>query len=348
MGQRVSTYASVKQRVKLSDLIKLKGMSSCLGKGVSGTVWKVMDQSVKEILALKEMKYEADDDKCRLIIQEMQIMLELDHPHIVACHGVFFNSGLFQIVMEFMDGGSLLDMLRQGDHRVEPYVLQSVGKQVLLAMVYLHKEMRVIHRDVKPGNILLNLKGEVKLADFGVASSPRDTRESQCATWVGTVTYMSPERITGEKYAFNADVWAVGVMLVEAAIGRYPYLTEDMQKKEGKQVNFWDLLHVMLNDGCASRKLVDSGSYPEFVNFRSFVEQLLDKDHVTRPSAEEALGHPWMAACSSDLFTRVSRWVSCGTQERRGAECTRISQGLKNLSLDKEAGEPALAGGGWS
>jgi len=115
--------------------------------------------------------------------------------------------------MEFLDVGSLLDVLRLGDHRIPISVLKAVAKQVLEAMEYLHTVKRVIHRDVKPGNILLNRKGEVKLADFGVCSRPRDPRDSHCATWVGTVTYMSPERITGDVYSFNADVWAVHAQL---------------------------------------------------------------------------------------------------------------------------------------
>lgn len=71
--------------------------------------------------------------------------------------------------MEFMDAGSLLDLMRVGDHQLPLLVLQGVAHQVLQALVYLHVEKRVIHRDVKPGNILLNRKGQVKLADFGVA-----------------------------------------------------------------------------------------------------------------------------------------------------------------------------------
>lgn len=79
--------------MRLDDLVKIKGVSSCLGKGVSGTVWKVVDQSIKEVLALKEMEMEADEEKCQMIVHEMQMSLDLDHPCIIACHGVFFDKG---------------------------------------------------------------------------------------------------------------------------------------------------------------------------------------------------------------------------------------------------------------
>jgi mitogen-activated protein kinase kinase 1 len=154
------------------------------------------------------------------LVNEMRIMLELDHPSIVACHGVFYELGMFKIIMEYCDAGSLLDVMRLGDHTIPADALAGMMLQVLEAMAYLHTEKRVIHRDVKPGNILLNRQGQCKLADFGVCSKPRDTRDSTCATWVGTVTYMSPERIKGNSYSFSADVWALGVIVVEATLGR--------------------------------------------------------------------------------------------------------------------------------
>mmetsp|Transcript_10109 Transcript_10109/g.15823 ORF Transcript_10109/g.15823 Transcript_10109/m.15823 type:complete len:445 (+) Transcript_10109:2-1336(+) len=314
----------VPQKVRLDDLTKIK----VLGKGISGTVWKVMDQSVREILALKEMALEADPGKCALIIQEMQIMLDLDHPNVIACHGVFFDKGLFQIVMEFMDAGSMLDLLRLGDHKVPVPILQAMSYQILLAMNYLHKEHRVIHRDVKPGNILVNRKGEVKLADFGVCSRPRDERDSLCATWVGTVTYMSPERIVGNKYTFNSDVWALGVILVEAALGRYPYLVEGMEKKK---FEFWDLLDAMKNSPCVSTKL------PQDIdtNFRSFTEFVLQKEHDTRPSSEEALSHPFLQKMKSadNCEDRVSRWILTLQQDRRASDAVKIAKGLQSLSI---------------
>ena len=262
--------------VRLEDLVKIKGMSECLGKGVSGTVWKVRDKSVDETLALKEMAIDTTDEaKNQTLVDEMRMMLELDHPSIVTCHGVFYELGKFKIVMEFCDAGSLLDVMRLGDHTIPPDALAGMMGQVLQAMAYLHTEKRVIHRDVKPGNILLNCQGQCKLADFGVCSKPRDTRDSTCATWVGTVTYMSPERIKGDSYSFNADVWALGVIVVEATLGRYPYLAEVVDGIDKKTFEFWDLLYSLddPNAPCATKKLPADTDQ----NLVSFAQYLLDK-----------------------------------------------------------------------
>ena len=272
--------------VRLEDLVKIKAASECLGKGVSGTVWKVRDKSVDETLALKEMAMDTMDEvKNQTLVDEMRIMLELDHPSIVACHGVFYELGLFKIVMEFCDAGSLLDVMRIGNHTIPVAPLAGMMAQVLEAMSYLHTAMRVIHRDVKPGNLLLTRQGHCKLADFGVCSKPRDSRDSMCATWVGTVTYMSPERLKGNSYSFNADVWALGVIVVEATLGRYPYLADHTDKVDAGEFGeggarkdkfeFWDLLYSLDDPSspCATKKL----PHDTDKNLVSFAQYVLDK-----------------------------------------------------------------------
>jgi len=317
-----------RQRVRIDDLVKIKGVSECLGKGVSGTVWKVVDKSVQEVLALKEMELDEDQGKCRMIVQEMQMMLHLEHANIVTCHGVFFDSK-FQIVMEFMDAGSLLDLMTvANDHKIPiEYELRGISQQILKALVYLHTEKRVIHRDIKPGNILLNRLGLVKLADFGVASRPRNTRESTCASWVGTVTYMSPERITGEEYSFNADVWSLGIICVEAVLGRYPYL--NLLEGERK-FEFWDLLHTVTNTESAAKSLPQDTD----VNFRSFAEFVLDKAQDTRPSSKQALAHPWIADAPADTMSKLSEWVRNGVHDRRTRDAEVISRGIRMMSTN--------------
>ena len=88
--------------------------------------------------------------------------------------------------------------------------------QILKGLEYLHKTMKVIHRDIKPSNILINKKGQVKIADFGVSGKMEGTYDCM-STWVGTVSYMSPERLKGESYFADTDIWSLGLVLVECA-----------------------------------------------------------------------------------------------------------------------------------
>ncbi|KAJ9533318.1 hypothetical protein QJQ45_026362 [Haematococcus lacustris] len=94
--------------------------------------------------------------------------------------------------------------------------------QVVAGLVHLHKELHVVHRDIKPSNLLLTSTGALKISDFGV-SGQLTSSVSNCLSWVGTVTYMSPERIKGDQYSFDSDMWSLGLTLVECALGRFPY-----------------------------------------------------------------------------------------------------------------------------
>lgn len=110
------------------------------------------------------------------------------------------------------------------DHQRAYRVLQHF-LQVLLGLIYLHKELRVIHRDIKPSNLLLNSAGQLKISDFGVSGQLANS-VSRCESWVGTITYMSPERIRGDEYSANCDVWSLGLCLMEFALGRFPYVKQ--------------------------------------------------------------------------------------------------------------------------
>ena len=120
--------------------------------------------------------------------------------------------------MEYMDGGSLDTVLKKIG-RIPEEILGRIGTAVLKGLCYLRQKHQIIHRDVKPSNILVNSRGEIKLCDFGVSGLLID---SMANSFVGTRSYMSPERIQGNSYSVNSDAWSLGLSMVEMALGRFP------------------------------------------------------------------------------------------------------------------------------
>uniref|UniRef100_A0A804P906 mitogen-activated protein kinase kinase n=2 Tax=Zea mays TaxID=4577 RepID=A0A804P906_MAIZE len=163
-------------------------------------------------------------EKRQQILNEMRTLCEACcYPGLVEFQGAFYmpDSGQISIALEYMDGGSLADVIRVKKSIPEP-VLSHMLQKVLLGLRYLHEVRHLVHRDIKPANLLVNLKGEAKITDFGV-SAGLDNTMAMCATFVGTVTYMSPERIRNENYSYAADIWSLGLTILECATGKFPY-----------------------------------------------------------------------------------------------------------------------------
>ncbi|KAG5175017.1 kinase-like domain-containing protein [Tribonema minus] len=137
-------------------------------------------------------------------------------PCLVRFYGVFRSDGKVHVVLEHMDAGSLHDVIYgfTGGDLVPESVIAAIFYQVLWGLGYLHFERR-LHRDIKPSNILLNRKGEVRLTDFGIATELQG--DELASTMVGTFRYMSPERLRGDEYGAAADVWGLGLVILELA-----------------------------------------------------------------------------------------------------------------------------------
>jgi len=157
--------------------------------------------------------------------------------------------------------------------------------KVLEGLVYLHHERHIIHRDIKPSNLLVNHKGEVKITDFGVSAVLANSM-GQRDTFVGTYNYMAPERISGNVYGYSSDIWSLGLVILECAIGRFPYLP--LEEEEG-WLNFYELLETIIEQPppCAPP---DQFS-PEFC---SFISACLQKDPKERMSPVDLLNHPFI------------------------------------------------------
>ncbi|EKX54852.1 hypothetical protein GUITHDRAFT_61751, partial [Guillardia theta CCMP2712] len=271
------------------DIVKVQP----IGRGCGGEVWKCVNklQSKGSVLALKEIPTDCGEDRMKLIAHEAKVNYRIAHPMIVKCHAVRYVDNCFHLLMEYMDAGSLLDLLKAANgRRIPELALAHVGKCMLQAIGYLHDELRVIHRDIKPGNVLLSRDGCVKLGDLGVSATVENT--SSLSEWVGTVTYMSPERMTGESYSMESDIWSVGLVIAECAMSHYPYTIEVEDNgailRKSKDLQFWDLLDLVISGPTPAEKIARISENSKLVDF---VDKCMERDPDLRPSARKLQSH---------------------------------------------------------
>ncbi|MFW6690351.1 protein kinase domain-containing protein [Streptomyces sp. MAR4 CNX-425] len=203
-----------------------------LGQGGMGTVWRAVDEVLGREVAVKELRAFAegsahDAAELRLRMQrEARAAARVDHPGVVAVHDVTEHEGLPLIVMELVDGPSLDDVVRERGV-LEPAEAAGIGAKVVDALAAAHRA-GVLHRDVKPANILLARSGRVVLTDFGIAAmdDPGDdgtTRLTAPGEMVGSIDYLSPERARGDLPGPPSDVWSLGATLYAAVEGISPF-----------------------------------------------------------------------------------------------------------------------------
>lgn len=184
------------------------------------------------VMAMKEMRLELDDAKFATIIMELDVLHRCVSPYIIDFYGAFFQEGAVYICMEFMDGGSLDKLYGDG---VPENVLRKVTLATVMGLKSLKDDHNIIHRDVKPTNVLVNTRGQIKICDFGVSGN---LVASIAKTNIGCQSYMAPERISSGgmaqaganpgagTYSVQSDIWSLGLTIIECALGRYPYPPE--------------------------------------------------------------------------------------------------------------------------
>ena len=295
-----------------------------IGEGDTSEVWHCEDSNHSSF-AVKCISLSREKRSVNLVVEEIVMSRGIKHPSVITCHNVFFTHGSFHLVMEFMDGGSLLQAMKRNndkrDSNMPAAVLAHVAENILSALQFLHDELNTIHRDVKPGNILLSTCGKVKLADLGIATSPSSSNYLT-NEWVGTTTYMSPERLRGEDYSFSADLWSLGLMLVEMALGRYPLADPALcraEHEEGgrkrKNFDFWDLLEIA-SGPCPARVLKGHGNQ-EWDALVPLVTACLAKNPAQRPRAATLLAGRTSGCCGANFLARadsraLALWVKMG------------------------------------
>eukprot|EP00029_Vermamoeba_vermiformis_P013218 TRINITY_DN812_c0_g6_i1.p1 TRINITY_DN812_c0_g6~~TRINITY_DN812_c0_g6_i1.p1 ORF type:complete len:728 (-),score=309.74 TRINITY_DN812_c0_g6_i1:185-2368(-) len=280
-GEPLSSRDSIKmlqQEFSSRDPEEVFEVMEKLGEGASGAVYKATHKETKRLLAIKKMKVGLNNVSAT--VKEIKIMKDLNCPWALKYYGCYRKEEFIWIIMEYADAGSVQDILdeREDQEKVlNEEQIASIAQQVLKALQYLHS-MKKIHRDIKAGNILLNSKGMAKLADFGI--SAQMVGDEKRTTTIGSSYWMAPETLMGGGYDSRADIWSLGITLLEMAEGIPPLIEEQPHKAVFRIVN--DPPPRLSNPKAWS---------PEF---NDFIANCLVKNPEKRPTSDIMLKHPFL------------------------------------------------------
>lgn len=253
-----------------------------LGRGAYGIVEKVMHRQSNRIMAVKRITATVNSQEQKRLLMDLDISMRTsDCPYTVQFYGALFREGDVWICMEVMDTSldKFYEAASKAGIRIPEDILGKIAHAVVNALHYLQSQLQVIHRDVKPSNILINRTGQVKMCDFGISGylvdSVAKTMDAGCKP------YMAPERINPESnqsgYDIRSDVWSLGITMIELATGNFPYNTWGTPFDQLKQVVKDDPPRLPENEFSTE--------------FDDFIVQCLQKDYRQRPNYVQLLEH---------------------------------------------------------
>ncbi|KAH7037206.1 map kinase [Microdochium trichocladiopsis] len=281
------------------------------------------------VMAMKEIRLELDEAKLGTILKELVILHECASPYIIDFYGAFFQESAVYMCLEYMDGGSI-DKLYSGG--IPETVLQKITYCTVMGLKELKDKHNIIHRDVKPTNILANSRGQVKICDFGVSGN---LVASIAKTNIGCQSYMAPERISGGSfmtqgasdgtYSVQSDIWSLGLTIIECAMGKYPY-PPDVSATIFSQLS-------AIVDG-EPPDLPEEG-YSETA--RTFVHGCLNKIPKLRPTYQALLASEWLQSLAKpETITEEEE-----EEEENDASAQALENAANNLDLSRSTTEDA-------
>lgn len=274
-----------------------------IGQGASGGVYTGHERGSNRLVAIKQMNLEQQPKK-DLIINEILVMKDSVHPNIVNFIDSYLCTGELWVIMEYMEGGSLTDVVTF--NIMTEGQIASVCRETLKGLQHLHSK-GVIHRDIKSDNILLSLDGNIKLTDFGFCAQINESHNKR-TTMVGTPYWMAPEVVTRKEYGRKVDIWSLGIMAIEMIEGEPPYLTESPLRA----------LWLIATNGTPQIK--DEQNLSPV--FRDFLYFALKVDPEKRASAHDLLRHEFMKTCvdlaSLSPLVRAAREARQQEKARKG------------------------------
>uniref|UniRef100_A0A673L138 non-specific serine/threonine protein kinase n=1 Tax=Sinocyclocheilus rhinocerous TaxID=307959 RepID=A0A673L138_9TELE len=279
--KRVRHYENLKRDVDPHQTWETMGE---LGDGAFGKVYKAQNQTTGALAAVKVIEVRSEE-QLDDYITEIDILASCRHTNIISLLDAIFFEGWLWILIEYCPGGALDDIMLELERGLTEQQISEVCCQSLQALSYLHQH-HIIHRDLKAGNILLTMDGQVKLADFGVSAKNDNTIQKR-STFIGTPYWMAPEVIMCETskdnpYTTKADIWSLGITLIEAAEMEPP--------------------HHSLNPMRVLLKITKSPP-PTLSNprqwsshFQDFLRRTLQKNPESRWGAQQLMAHPFSYA----------------------------------------------------
>ncbi|TPX58360.1 hypothetical protein PhCBS80983_g03181 [Powellomyces hirtus] len=266
-----------------------------IGKGSFGEVYKGLNRQTNEIVAIKVLDLDTDDDEITDVQKEITMLSHCDSEYITRYHGSYLNDTKLWVIMDYAAGGSMRSILKSGP--IDEKYIAIIAREVLHALVYLHKYAAIIHRDIKAANILLTDDGKVKLCDFGVAGQITMSVLRR-NSFVGTPYWMAPEIIRRAQYDYKADIWSLGITIIELATGNPPFADQDPRKA------------IFLIPRTRPARLEGKFS----AALREFLALCLKEEPEERPSADELLRTKFIRGSSrgtaslQELLARHEEW----------------------------------------
>ncbi|MFF1687535.1 MULTISPECIES: protein kinase [unclassified Streptomyces] len=249
-------------------------LGDSIGRGGMGRVWRAHDEVLHRAVAVKELtaaQYVQEADRAVLLARtqtEARAAARINHPAVVTVHDVLEHDDRPWIVMELVEGPSLADAVKEHG-RIQPREAARIGLWTLRALRAAHAA-GVLHRDVKPGNVLLARDGRVLLTDFGIAQVEGDSTITRTGEIVGSVDYLAPERVSGSAPGPASDLWALGATLFTAVEGKSPF----------RRTSPISTMQAVVQD--------EPGELTYGAALAPVIQALLRKDPAARPSADEA------------------------------------------------------------
>ncbi|KAF7354312.1 MAP kinase kinase MKK2/SSP33 [Mycena venus] len=262
---------------------------SCLGDGGAAAVHKAKSKHTGKIVVRKTIN--TREGQMKQLLREFSIISSIEHINIILFHGAYMSSSHeVKIILEFCEGGSLQSVgtrIKELNAVVEEGIAGRLAEGVLQGLAYLNTK-KIIHRDVKPSNILLSCKGIVKL-DIPISCELENSFEA--------AIYMAPERIVGQIYTSRADVWSTGICLLELVQNRCPF-PSDLPPIEL-------LMHITTSD---PPQLEDEPGRQWSDDMKDFIKQMLTFDALTRPTPKDMLAHPWVVDTMKQKC-QMAQWI---------------------------------------